>query len=133
VYSNVYIALAGAGMAVTTLLLAGMPVTWEPVIIAFTVPMFVYNLNRFTDIEEDAVNVPHRANFIQKYGKVLFTSGILLYILGLWLAVSQNIAAFAFTLTPGAAGVIYSVLRAKKVLFAKNVIVSLSWAPFRLL
>ena len=44
VYSNIYISLAGAGMAVTTILLAGFPIRILPIFVAFTIPMFVYTL-----------------------------------------------------------------------------------------
>ena len=115
------------------MILVDVPVTVTPIYIAFSIFFFIYTLNRFTDREEDRVNVPRRAAFIDRYGSVLLPLSIVLYGGGIILAYAQNMMAVVFTLLPVILSVIYSVGRAKRILLGKNIIAGLGWGQIPLM
>lgn len=133
VFSNLITAVGSAGIAFTTLILADLPLLGGPVFIAFTMPLFVYTVNRFTDREEDEQTVPHRVAFIRTYGTALLAVSSILYLGGLWLAQARNFETVIFTTFPVVIGLVYSVSRLKYILFVKDVIVGLSWGMIPLL
>jgi 4-hydroxybenzoate polyprenyltransferase len=95
-------------------------------------PLFVYTLNRFTDLEEDEQNTPQRVAFIRTHGTSLLAVSGVLYLGGLWLVLARNLMTVIFTVFPVVVGVLYSVSRIKYILFMKNLLVGLSWGtiPF---
>jgi len=133
VWSNTYISLTAAGMALTTMVLAELPLVGLPLFIAFSTFFFIYNLDRYTDREEDKTNVPQRAAFFERYGRFLLPASAILYLIGLSLAYSRNPLSFAFALSPGILSVIYSIAGAKSILFGKNIIVGLGWGTVPLM
>lgn len=77
VHSNLAIAASAAGVALTTVVLTGLPREPLPVLFVFVAAWFTYTTNRFTDRIEDARNLPERAQFIRRYGKpLLVTAGV---------------------------------------------------------
>jgi 4-hydroxybenzoate polyprenyltransferase len=127
VHSNLLISTAAASIAVSTMLLAGLPIELLPVFIVFAVTMFVYSLNRLSDIEEDEQNVPGRATFVKRYGRVLFAVGIVLYLTAIGLAISLELPRAQFLALPLVVAVVYSSLGGKELLFVKNLLVGGSW------
>jgi 4-hydroxybenzoate polyprenyltransferase len=126
VHSNVFIALSATSVAVTTTLLAGVPLAAEPLFIVFAATLFVYNLNRITDMSEDATNVPGRVEFVRTYGRFWLAVGVLLYLLATGLAVARNLPRAEFTAVPLLVALLYS-LKAKRILLLKNFLVGASW------
>lgn len=120
-------------MAIATMMLVDVPVSVTPIFIVFSIFFFIYTLNRFTDREEDEVNVPRRAAFFDRYGKVLLPLSVILYGGGILIAYIQNTMTVVFTLLPAVAAVIYSVGRAKRILLGKNIIVGLGWGHIPLI
>lgn len=133
VYSNVYLSLGAAIVALATIFLMEKQVVWELLLIPFSGSFLIYNFNRFTDLGEDQVNIPERHIFVQKYGRGLLIVSILFYLASLYLAFTANLYVLAFTLLPVAGAVIYSYFRFKKFFLIKNLIVSLSWGISALL
>ncbi len=127
VHSNLFLALAAASVAFTTMVLARLPLQFEPVLISFSIVFFMYNVNRFTDIEEDEVNTPRRASFVRKYGEVFLVLSTLIYIASLGLAWGHSLTALLLTIGNIGLGLAYSVLRLKEIFFLKNFIVGLGW------
>lgn len=126
VHSNVFIALSATSVAVTTSLLAGFPLAVEPLFIVFAATLFVYNLNRITDVSEDATNVPGRVEFVRTYGRFWIAVGVLLYLLATGLAVTRNLPRAEFMAVPPLVGLLYS-FGGKRVLLLKNLLVGASW------
>lgn len=126
VHSNVFIALSATSVAVTTTLLAGVPLAAEPLFIVFAATLFVYNLNRITDMSEDATNVPGRVEFVRTYGRFWLAVGVLLYLLATGLAVARDLPRAEFTAVPLLVALLYS-LKAKRILLLKNFLVGASW------
>ncbi|MEF8978829.1 MAG: UbiA family prenyltransferase [Haloarculaceae archaeon] len=126
VHSNVFIALSATSVAVTTTLLAGFPLAVGPLFIVFAATLFVYNLNRITDMSEDATNVPGRVEFVRAYGRIWLAVGMLLYLLATGLAVTRDLPRAEFIVVPLLVGLLYS-LRVKRILLLKNLLVGASW------
>ena len=127
VHSNLLISTAATSVAVSTMVLAGLAVEPLPLFIVFAVTLFVYSFNRLTDLAEDERNVPDRAAFISRYGRVLFVLGGGLYLLAVVVAVFQGVRGAPALSIPFVVAVLYSVVGLKRVLLVKNLLVGLSW------
>lgn len=109
------------------------PLTPQVALFAFAEVFFVYCLDRVTDAEKDAVNMPRHAAFMQQHGTLLLAASTLLYAGSLWVAAHHNIATFAFLVGPVSFGMIYSLLDTKTVLLLKNFTVASSFGTIPLL
>jgi 4-hydroxybenzoate polyprenyltransferase len=127
VHSNLFISVAATGVALSTALLAGYPPEALPLFIVFAATLFVYSLNRLTDIEEDARNVPSRAAFVDRYGRTFFLVGTALYLLAVGGAFVLGLPGAPFMGLPVVVAALYSLFRVKQYLLVKNLIVGFSW------
>ncbi len=127
VHANLLIALAAASVAVSTVLLVGLPLEPLPVFIVFAVTLFVYSFNRLADRAEDERNVPSRAAFVDRYGRPLFAVGIALYLAAAVAAVFRGVPGAPAMGLPLAVAVLYSVVGLKRVLLVKNLLVGIAW------
>ncbi len=127
VHSNLFISTAATGVALSTITLAGLTPELLPLFIVFAATLFVYSLNRLTDLEEDMQNVPRRATFTHRYGRSFFIIGVLLYLGSIGGAFVLGITGAPFLLLPIVAAVLYSLFRVKQYLLIKNLIVGVSW------
>lgn len=127
VHSNLFISIAATSVALSTMLLVGL--TPDPIAlsIVFAVTFFVYSLNRLTDIEEDRQNIPSRADFTVRYGRLLLALGSILYIATIVGAFVWGIRGAPFLALPAIVAALYSLLRVKQKLLVKNLIVGVSW------
>ncbi|RLI99414.1 MAG: hypothetical protein DRP06_03550, partial [Candidatus Aenigmatarchaeota archaeon] len=113
--------------------LFGLPIDPLLLIIAFSEVFFVFNLNRFTDKEEDKLNIPQRIDFVSKYGLGLIFFSSFLCILLLIILLSTNINVFLFVFGVILAGSGYSILRFKKIFLFKNIFVAVIWGTLPLI
>jgi 4-hydroxybenzoate polyprenyltransferase len=127
VHSNLLISLSAMAVAVSTIILADLPLDPVPLFIVFAAALFVYSFNRLTDLAEDEQNDPGRASVVKQYGKILFVTGGFLYALATGVAVVTGIPGAPAMIVPLAVAVLYSVLGAKRILLVKNLLVGLSW------
>lgn len=127
VHSNLLISLAATSVALSTMLLASLPVEPVPLFIVFAVTLFVYSFNKLADIAEDRENVPGRAAFVSQYGTELFAVGTILYLLATLLAIREGIPGAPAMVIPLLVAVLYSVVGLKRILLVKNLLVGLSW------
>ncbi|MBA7473261.1 hypothetical protein ES707_08596 [subsurface metagenome] len=136
VYSSLYTSAMMAAMVYISCLMQGLP--FDPVATAImTLVVFaVYNLNRKTDEDEDAINHTERYAFTKKYEPILFRSAIGSYIVAFCLSALQGFGSLLITTIPLVAGIVYSVpllparfgfRRLKEVPFMKSLIVAFSW------
>ncbi len=128
VHSNLLISLAATSVVVTTLVLAGQPLDVRPMFIVFAVTLFVYTVNRFTDLEEDETNVPRRTAHVKRYGRLWLSIGIGCYLLAIGLAIAVGVPGVGFMLLPLLAAVLYSTVGVKRLFFVKNLFVGTAWA-----
>lgn len=131
VHSNVFISLSATSWAVTTALLVGLPVEWPPLFIVFAASLFVYSLNRVTDLAEDERNVPDRAAFTRRFGYLLLGLGVLAYLAAVALAVVRSVPGAPYLVLPLVVAAAYT-LGLKDVLLVKNLVVGLAWGAIPL-
>lgn len=100
----------------------------------FLVTYGVYGLNKLTDLKEDAINAPERADLIKKIEPVFKLSLLLSFILSLLLGFLVNILTLPILLLPLFSGTLYSVKfsrnlpRLKDMLGVKSMTIALTWA-----
>lgn len=137
VYSSLYTAAMMAAMVYISCLLQGLPFDPVATAIMMLVVFAVYNLNRKTDEDEDAINHTERYSFTKKYESILFRSAICAFAVASCLSALQGPGSLFITTIPLVAGIIYSVplfparfgfRRLKEVPFVKSLIVAFSWA-----
>ncbi|QSW98936.1 UbiA family prenyltransferase [Haloterrigena alkaliphila] len=127
VHSNLFISLATTSVVVTTVLLADLPVEPIPLFIVFAATLFVYTVNRFTDLEEDEANVPKRASFTRRYGWLLLVLGVALYVAAIAVAVALGLPGAIYLFLPLVVALLYSVGGVKEVFLVKNCFVGVAW------
>jgi len=127
VHANVVISLATTSVALSTVLLAGLPVDPLALFIVFAVTMFVYSFNRLADLTEDRQNTPGRVSFVERYGRALLGIGAVLYIAATVLAIVQSVPGAPAMALPLIVAVLYSVVGLKRVLLVKNLLVGFAW------
>ena len=137
VYTSLYLSIAGAAMVYISCFLQGL--AFDPVAAALLVlvTFAVYNLNRRTDEDEDAINHTERYAFTKKHGLILFCSAACAYAVALGLSALRGPASLIVTAVPLVAGIVYSVplfparfgfKRLKEVPLMKSMVVAFSWA-----
>ena len=127
VHSNLLISASATGVALSTMLLVDLQPDPRALFIVFAATLFVYSLNRLTDIEEDRENVPGRADFTDRYGRALFAFGVGLYLVAIAGAIALDLPGAPLLVLPAVVAALYSLFRVKQLLFVKNLIVGLSW------
>ena len=132
VFSNIVIGLAGASVAATTMVLAGMRVRSLPLVFVFVVTWLVYTVNRFTDRIEDAQNVPDRREFVEAYGRIIAVTGASCYLVLVAIVARDIPRMLPIALLPPLAIAFYGTSLAKRMFVVKNGVVGLMWAmiPF---
>lgn len=114
-------------------------VQWNMILalIPFLVAFSIYNLNRKTDEDEDAVNRTDRFAFTKRYERPLYYGAIVGFLLALALSALFGIPSLLATLAPFILGTLYSFRllpksfryrRLKEIPGVKNIVVGLAWA-----
>ena len=104
------------------------------VLAIFLITYSIYGLNKLTDIKEDAINAPKRAELIKKIEPVFKFSLVFSFILSLLLGFSVNVLTLPILLFPLFSGTLYSIKfsknlpRLKDILGVKNITIALTWA-----
>ena len=133
VYSNIWISLEAVSVAVVTMVLVGTPIKILPAFVSFAIFFLIYNVDRFTDADEDAEDMPRRTDFVRKYGGICVGASIVLYAAALLGSFGANPITFLFTVIPVGLGAVYSPLNLKDILFVKNAVVGIAWGTVPLL
>ncbi|MDD2666747.1 MAG: UbiA family prenyltransferase [Methanocellales archaeon] len=130
--SSLFIAIIAFLLPYFSFLLYEVQISFKLLIASFLVSFATYNINKLTDIEEDAVNVPERAGFIAKNKRLVIWATVASFIVALSLSFLQNPLSIFIILFPFFMGVIYSIkisnFRLKDIMGIKNIVVALSWA-----
>jgi len=128
----VFIAIVGAAVISFSFLLFMDTVMWDMTVCTFLITFSVYSLNRLTDIEEDASNMPERVAFLSQKKDVILILSITSYLIALIVGALKNMYIVLVFLTPLLIGIIYSIrissFRIKNIFAMKNVSVAFSWA-----
>lgn len=134
--SSIFLSVSGVLMLYFSFTI--LELTPNPFLLAamFFVIYSVYSLNRVTDQEEDAVNMPERSALVQGNEKILLILASVAYIVALFLGWLASPFAALILLVPIVLGIAYSkdifsifgIPRLKDILFVKSFVVALSWA-----
>jgi 4-hydroxybenzoate polyprenyltransferase len=134
--SSVFTAFTSLMMLYFSFIVLG--VALKPVLLCamFLVVYGVYSLNKLTDKEEDAVNMPARSTFVQGNERFLLTLAIASYIAALLLGLIESPFAAGILIIPFLSGLVYStnslsiigIPRLKDIFLVKSLIVAFSWA-----
>lgn len=139
VFSSVYLALECVAMAYVSSFIQELPYSPEVFIIPFLIAFAIYNLNRKTDEDEDAINRQDRYAFTKRYEKPLFYATLLSIALALVLSSLYGILSLLATAAPFLCGILYSFRwlpkrlgyrRLKEIPGVKNFVVGFAWAIF---
>lgn len=136
-YSSVYVGGMAFAMAYASCYIQNLP--WNlPVAGVLSLVVFsVYNLNRKTDVAEDALNHGKRYSVTSRFGRPLFLAALVAYTGALIIAANAGPASALLAAVPLVAGIIYSVplfpqfcryRRLKEIPAIKNIVVAGAWA-----
>jgi 4-hydroxybenzoate polyprenyltransferase len=137
VFSSLLLSFECVAMAYVSCIIQQVPWSAMTGIIPFLVAFSIYNLNRKTDEDEDAINRQDRFAFTKRYEKALFYGTILSLVLALVLSASYGILPLMATVAPFICGILYSIRwlppslgyrRLKEIPAVKNITVGFSWA-----
>ncbi|MDO9034336.1 MAG: UbiA family prenyltransferase [Methanoregula sp.] len=137
VFSSLLLSFECVAMAYVSCIIQQVPWNAMMGIIPFFVAFSIYNLNRKTDEDEDAINRQDRFAFTKRYEKVLFYAAILFLVLALVLSAMYGILSLLVTSAPFLLGTLYSFRclpeqtgyrRLKEIPGVKNIVVGVSWA-----
>ncbi len=137
VFSSLVLCFECVAMAYVSCFIQQIPLNPVTAVIAFFIAFSVYNLNRKTDEEEDAVNRQDRFAFTKRYENYLYYGSILAAIGALCLATLGGLPGVLATAAPFICGFLYSFRclpercgyhRLKEIPAMKNVTVGFAWA-----
>lgn len=137
VFSSLLLSFECVAMAYVSSVIQQVP--WSPIlgIISFFVAFSIYNLNRKTDEDEDAINRQDRFAFTKRYEKTLYYGSIIFLVLALGLSSLYGVLPLLATIAPFICGILYSFRllpsslgyrRLKEIPAVKNITVGFSWA-----
>lgn len=127
VHSNLYISCAAVAVSYATNILLEKPQTLILALMPFSIMFFIYMANRFSDLQEDAINAPGRVVFVKRHGKSLLFASLVLFLTSAVLAFLHSFWTFCFVLLPVMLGILYSFAGLKKFFLVKNLVVGLGW------
>jgi 4-hydroxybenzoate polyprenyltransferase len=136
-FTSTFVALISVGMAYISCFIQNLRVNAACYIIPFLVVFAIYNLNKKTDEQEDAINRLNQYLFMKQYGRILSTVSLLGLACAIILAFPYGPGAVMVTCFPLVLGVLYSIRcfprnfhyqRLKEIPLLKNLIVGFSWA-----
>lgn len=136
IFSSLLLCFECIAMAYISCTIQDLP--WDPmlVVIPFFVAFSIYNLNRKTDEDEDAVNRLDRFAFTKRYEVPLYYGALLFLGLALVLSALSGIPSLLATAAPFILGTLYSFRllpegfgyrRLKEIPAVKNITVGLAW------
>jgi len=131
--TSIFLAISGSFKVIFSGLLFNTFNIYIP-ILTFLITFGVYGLNKLTDLKEDAINNPDRANTIRKIEVVFKLTVALSFILSMVLGFLVDFLTIPVLIFPLFLGTLYSVKlsknlpRLKEIRGVKNLTIALSWS-----
>lgn len=137
VFSSLLLSFECVAMAYISCIIQQVP--WSPMtaIIPFLAAFSIYNLNRKTDEDEDAINRKDRFAFTKRYEKHLYGLSLISLVVAMAWSATAGVLCLLATAAPFICGFLYSfrVLpkslgysRFKEIPAVKNITVGFAWA-----
>ena len=130
--SSIFTGVAGFFVAYMAFMLLGLTPRIQICLSVFLMVFSVYNLNKLTDLKEDAVNMPERLNFLASRKKFILYCSLIAYAFSAMPVFLDNPLELPIIFIPLAANAVYSlqlipgIPRFKDIPIMKNVFVALS-------
>lgn len=137
IFSSLLLSVECVAMAYVSCIIQQVPWSLMTGIIPFFVAFSIYNLNKKTDEDEDAINRQDRFAFTKRYEIPLFYATILFLVLALVLSATCGILPLLATAAPFLCGILYSFRwlpdrigyrRLKEIPAVKNIVIGFAWA-----
>jgi len=122
--SSVFIGLVSSSVAYFSFLLFNVKPNFILLFASFCVTFSLYNINKFTDKEEDSINIPERGLFIQNRGHLLFPLSVVSYIIALVAGGIERLEVVPILLLPILLGMVYSVKVSSDFIRLKDIFVA---------
>jgi 4-hydroxybenzoate polyprenyltransferase len=130
--SSILIALIGFLLPYFTFLLYDIKIDFNLLLSSYLLTYSVYSLDKLSNIKEDTISLPERAEFITRHRNILTYITVASYIVALTLDLLKNTLALFVVLFPLCIGLIYSIkisnFRLKDIPALKNISIAVSWA-----
>ena len=139
VFSSLLLSVECVAMAYISCIIQQVPWGVMIAVIPFLVAFSIYNLNRKTDEDEDAINRQDRYAFTKRYEAPLFYATLLSIALALFFSALYGVLSLLATAVPFLCGILYSFRwlprwfgyrRLKEIPGVKNFAVGFAWAIF---
>jgi 4-hydroxybenzoate polyprenyltransferase len=130
--SSIFTSVAGFFVAYMAFILLGLTPRIQICFSVFLMVFSVYNLNRLTDLKEDAINIPERLCFLASRKKFMLYLSLIAYAFSALPVFLDNPLELPIIFIPLAANAVYSlqlipgIPRFKDIPILKNVFVALS-------
>ena len=122
--STLFCAVYPSAITFATIILTKNPFNWQLVLLPFFACLLIYSMNRLTDSEEDAINLPNRVRFPHRVRIITLVVSLVFYVGFLILIFQKNLLSFAIGLIPLVIAFLYSVFRLKRVFIMKNILIA---------
>lgn len=132
--SSIFVGATGFFQTFAGYILFAMTPNVQICTVAFLITFSTYSLNKLTDVAEDQVNMPERANFIGGRRRFVLFTALGAYMLSIPLAFLVTPVALLIVFIPLLTNLLYSsrllpgVPRLKDIPVMKNLFVAISWA-----
>jgi 4-hydroxybenzoate polyprenyltransferase len=124
VESTLFGAVCPAAITYATIILTKNPFSWQLVLLPFFAFLLIYSINRITDREEDAINLPDRIRFPFRIRITLLVVSFIFYALLLGLVSQRNFLSFAIAIIPFIIAILYSIFKLKRFFLMKNLFIA---------
>jgi len=137
IFSSLLLSFECVAMAYVSCVIQQVQWSLMTAIIPFLTAFSIYNLNRKTDEDEDAINQQDRFAFTKRYERYLFIGSLLSLLVAMVLSATAGIPSLLATAAPFICGFLYSYRwipkrlsyrRLKEIPAVKNIVVGFSWA-----
>jgi 4-hydroxybenzoate polyprenyltransferase len=137
VYGGHLLSLGAASIAFTAAALLGINITWDFLLIAYSIVYIAYSYNRLMEFKGDSLTNPLRTEHIGGYVRILPYGIAISFLLALWLLVEYgDLDSIIFMLFMVTGSLLYTILfknLTKNIIGFKSFYVSLFWASLIIL
>jgi 4-hydroxybenzoate polyprenyltransferase len=137
IHSSIYLAIGGIGLGIFSSCALPLPFQSGAYAITFSMIFGMYNMNRYSDINEDILSHPKRHSFVIKYRNYIQILSIFAVFFAIILGFTKNLETFVLILIPLSLGFVYSFKlfpkklkfrRLKDIPLVKNLVIAFCWA-----
>lgn len=132
VHLNIVEGIDAVAAGIFVFFIGGKNILITPLLVLFFSTLFLYTLNRLSDVKEDRINYPERVYYFKKFQNKILPISLFFFLISLAIAFFNSMYSFLWLIFPFILVFAYSFFRLKRFLFLKNLIVATGWSaiPF---